>query len=177
MYGADKDPVPVTLDHNELLKHLEHEAFYSHILNLQVGGQTQQVVLKDLQRHPAKAQLLHMDLQRIDKTHKLHMHVPLHFINENICPGRKAGGVISHNTVEVEVSCLAKDLPEFIEVDLSELHTGQAIHVSELQLPEGVRVITHGEQDQPVVSVHRGRGGEEEYGAEGAGEEGAEGEV
>jgi len=181
VYGGGKDPEPVTMDHNDLLKHLEHEAFYSHLLNLKVGEKAQQVVLKDVQRHPARPQVLHMDLQRVDKTQKLHMHVPLHFLNENICPGKKAGAVISHNMVEVEVACLAKDLPEYIEVDLSELQSGQAIHLSELQLPEGVKVITHSEQDQPVVSVHKGRAGEEEFEGEGegpgAGEEGAEGEA
>ena len=174
VYGGDKDPTAVSLDHNDLLKHLEHQAFYSHILNLKVGRKKEKVVLKDVQRHPFKAQLLHMDLQRVDAKHKLTMRVPLKFINEDQSPGKRAGCLISHHMIEVEVKCLAKDLPEFIEVDLSELEAGHAVHVSELTLPKGVAVITHGEQDQPVVSALKGGRAVEEVEEEAEGEEAPE---
>jgi len=154
LYGAEKDPVMITLDRNRLSKQLENEAFHSHILTIAVGKEKEKVVLKDVQRDPATAQILHMDLQRVSDKKKLHMHVPLHFINEERAPGKKEGGMVTRLMVEVEISCLPKDLPEYIEVDLGELDLGQAVHLSEVKAPDGVEIyaLGHG-QDQPVVTI------------------------
>jgi len=161
LYGAGKDAVSITVDHNELSKHLEHEAFFSHILTVNLAGKAEKAVLKDLQRHPSKPVLLHVDFQRVSESEKLRMQVPLHFLNEEECPGVKAGGLATHNITEVEVSCLPKDLPEFIEVDLAGLDMDQSIHLSNLSLPAGVELVqlAHGaEHDLPVVSIHLTRG-------------------
>lgn len=158
LYGGEGAPVNLATSHNALLRHLEHEAFYSHVLTLRVSDSAESVVLKDLQRHPAKPYILHMDLQRVTAGRKLHMHVPLHFINEDTAPGKKAGGAVFHLMNEVEISCLPKDLPEFIEVDLAAVELGQSVHLSELRLPEGVELahpITS-DTDQPVVTIHKG---------------------
>jgi large subunit ribosomal protein L25 len=172
VYGGHKDPEMISLAHNILLQHLEHEAFYSHILDLKLNGEEQKVVLKDLQRHPSKPFVTHIDFQRISAEEKIRMHVPLHFVNENVCVGLKKGGTATHNINEVEITCLPKDLPEFIAVDMSFLDTGETIHVAELQMPEGVELTHSLDPDAPVVSIHGIRGTEEE-GAEG-GEETAE---
>ena len=172
LYGAGKEPTSICVDHNELIKQLEHEAFYSHILTVKIGSAVEKAVLRDLQRHPSRPVVLHMDLQRVAENEKLRVHVPLHFTNEANCVGVKiGGGVISHHLVEVEVQCLPKDLPEFIEVDVSNLNVGDAIHLSQLALPAGVEVVEllHGtEHDNSVVSVHKGRlaGPEEEEATE-----------
>ena len=153
IYGANKDAVSITLVHK-----LEHEAFFSHILTLNVGKQSEKVVLKDLHRHPFKTQVLHVDFQRVDENKKLTMRVPLHFINEKECVGvKQSGGVISHIVTEVEISCLPKDLPEYIEVDLLNINLGETVHLGNLKLPEGIEIyaLTHGgDEAQPVVSVH-----------------------
>lgn len=158
IYGADKEATAITLNHDDVAHHLEQEAFYSHILTVSLGKDKQKVVLKDLQRHPYKPRLLHIDLQRVSDTEKLTMRVPLHFINEAKCIGvKQGGGVVSHIMTELEISCLPKDLPEFIEVDLAEVDVGETIHLSDLKLPEGVEsyVIAHaGDASAPVVSVH-----------------------
>ncbi len=158
VYGADKEAASITLDHDDVTHHLEQEAFYSHILTLKLGKEKQKVVLKDLQRHPFKPRILHVDLQRVSETEKLTMRIPLHFINEDKCIGVKTGGgVISHIMTEIEVSCLPKDLPEFIEVDMAEVSLNQTIHLGDLKLPDGVEsyVLTHGgDPSQSVVSVH-----------------------
>jgi large subunit ribosomal protein L25 len=163
VYGGDKQPTPVTLDQNELARRLEHEAFYSHVLTLRVGGESESVVLKDILHPPFRRQVLHVDLQRVTESRRLHMHVPLHFVNEDTCPGRKAGGTISHTMNEIEVMCLPKDLPEFIAVDLAGLELGQAIHLSGLALPAGVELAhpVTPDTDRAVVSVQRHGGGEE----------------
>jgi large subunit ribosomal protein L25 len=122
MYGGNKDPESLTLDHNEVIRNLEHEAFYSHILTVKVGGTETRAVMRDLQRHPSKPFVQHMDLQRVSESEKLRMHVPLHFLGEEAAPGVKAGGMVSHEIIEVEVECLPKDLPEYIEVDVSGLN-------------------------------------------------------
>lgn len=175
VYGAGKEATPVTVRHSEMLRHLEHEAFYSHILTLNLDGKTEQVVLKDLQRHPARPIIMHADFMRVSETEKLTMHVPLHFLNETACVGvKQGGGVVSHQMVEIEIRCLPKDLPEYIAVDLINLQLGQMIHLSELQLPAGVEIpaLAHGaEHDLPVVTIHKGHGGatvEDETPAEGA---------
>ena len=125
VYGGKKDPQSLTLIHKDVLKALENEAYYSHIISLDVDGKSQDVVLKDVQRHPAKTAILHLDFLRINKTTALTIRVPLHFINEDNCVGvKKEGGIISHTMSELEVQCLPKDLPEFIEVDVSELALG-----------------------------------------------------
>jgi large subunit ribosomal protein L25 len=163
----------LSLAHDEMLHHLEHEAFYSHILTVKVGNDAQRAVLKDVQRHPAKPKILHVDFQRISETEKIHMHVPLHFIGENVAPGVKVGGgIVSHLMNSIDIVCLPKDLPEYVEVDLSNLNLNEAIHLSDLKLPSGVEIpsLAHGQDhDLPVVSIHAPRGGadlEEEAPAE-----------
>src|SRR5690606_14426288 len=126
VYGDGKKPQNITINHNELVKHLDHEAFYSHIITLKVDDKTQDVILKDLQRQPAKAQIIHADFMRVSKTKKLQTSVPLHFINEASCKGVKLqGGVISHNLTQLEIACLPQNLPEYIEVDLADVEIGQ----------------------------------------------------
>ncbi len=179
VYGGGQPPRMIATPHNKLVQHLEHEAFYSSILQLQVDGATERVVLKDLQRHPAKPFILHFDLQRVADTDRIRMRVPLHFLGEEKAPGVKAGGKIHHAVTDVEVICAAKDLPEHIEVDVSGLNVGDMIHLSELQLPEGVEIaaLTHGDEashDEAVVSIQadrrakaaEGESGEEEAGGE-----------
>ena len=161
VYGTGKDAEMITIDQNAIGHQLDNEAFYSSILNLNIGKDSQKVVLKDLQRHPYKRLILHIDFQRIDAKEKLNMRVPLHFINEESCVGVKTGGgVISHIMTDLEISCLPKDLPEFIEVDLAELELNESVHLADLKLPEGVEIyaLVHGGDDsQPVASVHTPR--------------------
>jgi len=170
LYGAHKDPVMISVAHNELVQHLEHEAFYSHILSLKLDGAAERVVLKDLQRHPAKPFVTHVDFQRISEDETIRMHVPLHFTNEKDCVGLKKGGAATHNMNEIEVICLPKDLPEFIEVDMAEMDTGHSVHVGELVMPEGVELVHTLDPHAPVVSVHGAHGTEEEEFGEGEGE-------
>jgi large subunit ribosomal protein L25 len=152
VYGAGATPTPIELDHNALIHALKAEAFHSSILTMKLDGQVQKVLLRDVQMHPFKPQVLHVDFQRIDENKKIHMKVPLHFVNETVSPAVKLGGaIIGHILNELDVRCLPKDLPEFLEVDLSTLETGKSIHVSELELPQGVTAITHGKD--PVVAT------------------------
>lgn len=159
IYGAGKQPTPISVSHNSLMNALKNEAFYSHILTLDVDGKSEKVVLKDLHRHPYKPQLIHVDFLRISATEKLYMNVPLHFKGEDVAPGVKiGGGVVSHLMNEIEIRCLPADLPEFIEVDVSNLELNASIHLSELKVPKGVEIValSHGkEHDQSVVSIHR----------------------
>jgi large subunit ribosomal protein L25 len=162
IYGAGKEPQQLTLSHNEVLKHLEHEAVYSHILDVVVDGKKEKAVLKGLQRHPSKPRVLHMDFQRVSAKEKLRIHVPLHFVNAEDAVGVKKGAVVTHSQVDVEVTCLPKNLPEFIEIDLLALDVGESIHLSEIQLPKGVEIIAlaqGSDHDLPVVSVTAVRGG------------------
>jgi large subunit ribosomal protein L25 len=162
VYGARKDPSMIALVHSDLIQRLDHEAFYSHVLSLKVGGQTERVVLKDLQRHPSKPFVLHVDFQRVAEDEKLKLHVPLHFVGEDVCPGVKQGGIVSHAQTDVEVTCLPKDLPEFIEVDMSALGPGETLHLSDLKLPEGVEItaLSQGlEHDLSVVAITAKHGG------------------
>ena len=179
MYGGGKDPEALTLSHNEVLRNLEREAFYSHILTVKSGGAETQAILRDLQRHPSKAIIMHMDLQRISMTEKLKTHAPVHFIGEDVAPGVKAGGLVSHDLTEVSIECLPKDLPEYLEVDLSGLEIGESIHLSDLKVPEGVTLIDLArgdDHDSAVVSIHVKRVVEEEEVAPAAeGEQAAEG--
>jgi large subunit ribosomal protein L25 len=172
VYGGHLEPIPISLEHSELIKHLEHEAFYSHVLDLKLDGTVQKVVLKDLQRHPAKPFVLHVDFQRISAQGRIRMHVPVHYINEGVCPGIKKGGIVTRNIVELEVTCLPQDLPEFIAVDMAELDLGHTLHVSDLKTPAGVELSHTLDPRAPVVSIHGARGGSE---AEGEGETGAPG--
>ncbi|NCA70936.1 MAG: 50S ribosomal protein L25/general stress protein Ctc [Sphingobacteriia bacterium] len=162
VYGAHEAPEMVSVSHNELLKHLEHEAFYSHLLDLKIGERVVKVVLKAIQRHPAKPFIQHVDFMRVTRDEKLRMVVPLHFVNEERSKGVKMGGQVSHNLTEIEVSCLPKDLPEFIVVDMTDIEVGQIIHLSELILPDGVSLAHEPDPDEPVVILHgpRGSGGE-----------------
>jgi len=166
VYGAGKGTVSLTASHNELMLSLAKEAFAASILTLSLDGNEEKVVIKELQRHPYKPQLLHLDLLRVSQTSKLSMTVALHFINEDIAPGVKnSGGQVSHNMTEVVISCLPDDLPEFISVDLGALEEGDAIHLSELQLPEGVEIPSlalGSDHDMPVASVHKARAEEED---------------
>ncbi|MFZ1538857.1 MAG: 50S ribosomal protein L25/general stress protein Ctc [Chromatiaceae bacterium] len=163
VYGAHQEPEMISLGHNSLILQLENEAFYSHILTLNVAGKTQRVVLKDLQRHPAKPFVLHADFLRVQAHEKLRMSVPLHFLNASNCKGVKlGGGVVSHNMTDIEVTCLPQDLPEFIGLDLTELDLGGIIHLSEVPLPPGVELAQAPDPDVPVVVIHSGHGGEGE---------------
>ena len=168
IYGGGKDPQMFATKHNELIQHLDNEAFYSHILTVKVDGTTQKVVLKDLQRHPAKPFVTHVDLLRVAESDRIKMQVPLHFINEDTCVGVKAGGLVSHHMTDVEVICAARDLPEYIEVDIADVNLGEIVHLQDITPPEGVELgaLTHGEVGEhefPVVSVQsRGSGDEEE---------------
>ena len=158
VYGAKKDAASIMVKQNEMFHHLENEAFYSHILTLQVGKAKERVVLKDLQRHPYKPVVLHLDLLRVDENETLTMRVPLHFINEDTCIGVKQdGGVVSHVMTDLEIVCLPKDLPEYIEVDVAEVNVGEGIHLSDLKLPEGTEIaaLLHGgDAAQIVATVH-----------------------
>ncbi len=151
VYGTSA-PVQIEVDHNEIFHALRNEAFHSSVLSMVLDGTAQSVILKDTQWHPYKQQVLHMDFQRVDATHKIHVKVPLHFVNADIAPGVKLeGGMVSHPLTELDLECLPGDLPEFIEVDLKDLKSGASIHVSALTLPKGVKALTHGED--PVVAT------------------------
>lgn len=164
VYGGSDQPVSLAVSGNEMFKHLKVEAFYSHLLTLKVGEQSQQVVLKDLQRHPVTGYAIHVDFQRVLADKALRMHVPLHFKGADIAPGVKTGGgIVEHQLNQVEVECLPRDLPEYIEVDLSALNVNESVHLSQLKLPEGVALVQlkHG-NDQSVASVHLPRAAVEE---------------
>ncbi len=166
VYGAGKEPVMISLLHKDLVHETENEAFFSSILDLDVDGNHEKVVVQDMQRHPAKKRLMHIDFLRVDATTKLTMNVPLHFINEEDCVGVKEdGGTIIHVATELEIQCLPADLPEYIEVDVLNLKLGDSIMMSELVMPEGVEsvVLSHGEDhDQPIAAVQMMRGAEED---------------
>lgn len=152
IYGANKPAQPVELDQQALQRHLKLEAFHASILDMTVDGGREQVLLRDFQMHPWKSMVLHVDFQRIDKTKKIHMWVPLHFANAEICPGVKTGGgVVQHVMNEIEIQCLPDDLPEYIEVDVKALEVGDSLHVNELALPKGVEPIAKLKSDNPAV--------------------------
>lgn len=163
VYGANETSTALTLDHKKVLHALSHEAFYSHILTLKIGNKIEKVILKDVQRHPAKPRITHMDFQRVRADQKIHMHVPLHFIGEEKALGVTKGGLCSHLMTDIEISCLPADLPEFIEVDVAQLDLDQSLHLSELKLPKGVELAHSTEgHDQAVISIHIPRVIEEE---------------
>ena len=153
VYGGTAAPQPIELDHNALVHALRNEAFHSSILTMKVDGSQTQVLLRAVQMHPFRNEVLHVDFQRIDATRKIHMKVPLHFVNAAESPAVKAQvAVVSHVMTEIDVACLPADLPEFIEVDLSGLDTSQPLHVSGVKLPPGVAIVTHRSGD-PVVAT------------------------
>ena len=155
VYGHG-EPQMLSLNHNEVVKHLAHEEVYSHILDLTIDGKTEKAILKGVQRHPAKVRVLHLDFLRINLNDSIKVHVPLHFINEHTGVGGKKGGVAAHTMTSVEVLCLPAFLPEFITVDLASLDVGHSIHLSELQMPANVQIVelTHGaDHDLAVVSM------------------------
>ena len=158
IYGAGRPPRALVFDHNRVIQQLENESFYSSVLNIKVGEKSQAAILKDVQRHPAKPIVMHMDFQRIVADQEIKMSVPLHFIGEDIAPGvKQGGGAVSHLMNEVDIVCLPKHLPEFIDVDVSELELDAMLSLSDLKLPEGVSIpaLAQGpEQDRPVVSIH-----------------------
>jgi len=175
VYGGDKAAQMIDLDHNELYHRLKQEAFHASILLLNFDGSKEQVLLRDTQMHPYKQAVMHVDFQRVSQQGKVHMKVPLHFINAETAPGVKLShGTVTHVLTEVDVSCLPKDLPEFIAVDLGSLEAGHSIHLSGLALPAGVELVDllHG-NDKAAVSIAAPRGGV--AAAEGEGEAAAEG--
>jgi len=170
IYGGEAKPQNIELDHNDLWQHLRKEAFYSSVLNLDVDGAKQTCLLRDVQRHPYRMLILHVDFQRIDATHAIHQKVPLHFVNAEVAPGVKLdGGMVQHVMTELDVKCLPKDLPAFIEVDLKDLQGGSSLHVTQLKLPAGVEAVLHKGED-PVVAtiVVRGAGASSDEVAEAA---------
>lgn len=165
VYGAGLENTKIYLAHHKVIKALENESVYSHVLNLNIDGKTEKAVLKALQRHPSRPIILHMDFQRVSETDKITMHVPLHFVNQENSLGVKKGGNVSHLLVEVEVTCLPQHLPEFIEVDMVQVDLGQLVHLSDLTLPQGVELVdlTHGTpNDRTVASIHTNRPAEGE---------------
>lgn len=165
LYGAGKDPQPISIPHKDLHKACENEAFFSRIITIKAEGKVQKAILKDLQRHPAKDRIMHADFFRVQMDQAIVVEVPLHFTNEESCIGvKQEGGNVSHIMTSLEVSCLPGDLPEYIEVDIKNLGLGSSIHMSEIVLPEGLTILelAHGEDhNQVVVSVHAPRRVEE----------------
>lgn len=154
VYGGTGTPQPIELDHNALFHALRNEAFHSSILSMKVDGAVTRVLLRDVQMHPFRDEILHVDFQRVDESKKIHMKVPLHFVNAAVSPAVKTqGAIISHVLTELDIACLPKDLPEFIEVDLSELDTAHSLHVSGVKLPPGVSAVTHRRTGDPVVAT------------------------
>ncbi|MBT7275063.1 MAG: 50S ribosomal protein L25/general stress protein Ctc [Woeseiaceae bacterium] len=156
IYGAGREPRALMFDHNKVLRELENASFYSSILTIKVGDKSRAAIVKDIQRHPSKKQILHIDLQRIVEDEKIRMQIPIHFLGEEEAVGVKiGGGSVSRLMTEIEVSCFPKDLPEFLEVDISELELDQMLYVSNISLPKGVEVSEILlEQDQAIVSIH-----------------------
>ena len=155
VYGAGKEATVIEIDHNDIYHKLRLEAFHASILDLELDGKSEQVLLRDVQMHAWKQIVLHIDFQRIDANKKIHMKVPLHFVNADIAPGvKQSGGIVSHVLNELDISCLPKDLPEFIEVDLKDLAAGHTIHISNLKMPAGVEsVALHRKEDKSVATI------------------------
>ena len=154
IYGAGKPAVSFDVDHNEIYQCLRKEAFHASVVSVSLDGAKEQVLPRDVQLHAYKPLVLHVDFQRVDANTELHTKVPLHFVNGEVCPGVKLqGGIVSHVITEVEVACLPKALPEFIEVDLKDLAMGHSLHINDLKLPAGVRVILHGGDNSVIAAV------------------------
>ena len=168
VYGAGKEAVTIEINAKELFLEFRHEAFHASVLNLNLDGKKESVLLRDFQMHPVRNTIQHIDFQRVSASEKIHVKVPFHFINADIAPGVKTGGgIVAHVFTEADVSCLAKDLPEFIEVDVAKLEMGHSIHLSEIKLPKGVSFVqlAHGD-DAAVVSIAKTRGGVSEAATE-----------
>ena len=159
IYGGKKDAEKISILHKDITKALENDAVYSSIISLSIDGKAEDTIIKDIQRHPAKQIILHMDFLRVSKTTKLQTRVPLNFINEDICVGVKlGGGLIAHTMTDIEVSCLPKDLPESIDVDMTEVDVGQIVHLSDLTLPDGVESVSlsqGADYDLTVATVNK----------------------
>jgi large subunit ribosomal protein L25 len=159
IYGGGKDPQSIMLEQKEVQYILPNEAFYSQVLSLNIGDKKEDVLLRDLQHHPYKIDIMHMDFLRVDAKKMVHVHVPLHFVGEELSPGIKTeGGQVSHVVMEIEVECLPKDIPSFIEVDLSGMHLGDIIHLSDIKLPAGVESLTlkhGGDHDTAIANIHQ----------------------
>jgi large subunit ribosomal protein L25 len=158
LYGGGRPPRTLAFDQNKVIQQLENESFYSSILNVKVGEKNQAVILKDLQRHPARRQILHMDLQRIVEDEVIRMTVPIHFVNEDIAVGvKQGGGKVSHLMNDIEVVCLPKHLPEYLDIDIADLELDELRYISDIPLPEGVEIpaLAQGEEaNRPIVSIH-----------------------
>ncbi|EWH10303.1 ribosomal 5S rRNA E-loop binding protein Ctc/L25/TL5 [Catenovulum agarivorans DS-2] len=172
LYGAGKDAVALTLEHNKVLQAQEHEHFYSQVLHLNIDGEKVEAIVKDMQRHPFKPKVTHLDFQRVSADQALHTTVPVHFLNEEAAT--KAGGVVSHHIAEIEVSCLPKDLPEFIEVDVAGLSVGETLHLTDVKFPAGVSSVElakGADHDVAVVTIDKPKGAAEDDAEEEAAEE------
>ncbi len=170
IYGGNKPAQSISLAHNIMMQHVEHEAFFSHILDVNIAGASEKVVLKDIQWHPYKPVIMHVDFLRVNESSVIKVQVPVHCTGEDVAPGVKAGGIVTHQLSTVEVSCPAGKLPEYLEADISALELGESVHLSDIKLPEGVEILglAHGEgYDQSVASVVVTRGGSAEAGEEG----------
>lgn len=156
VYGGGAEPSAIVLDHSTLMRQMSQEAFYTSVLTVKIDGQAQAVIVKDVQRHPARPSIVHLDFQRIVEDEEITLNVPLHFVGEAIAKGvKEQGGVIEHLATDVEVTCLPRDLPEYLEVDVSELELNQILHLSDLKLPEGVSLVAlEHHQDNPVVTIN-----------------------
>jgi large subunit ribosomal protein L25 len=153
VYGGTTAPTSIELDHNALFHALRNEAFHASILTMKLDGAATKVLLRDVQMHPFRNEILHVDFQRVDENKKIHMKVPLHFVNAEVSPAVKtSGAIVSHVITDADITCLPRDLPAYIEVDLATLEVGHSIHVSALKLPNGVTVVTRGRKD-PVVAT------------------------
>lgn len=161
VYGGGSDPASISLEHNKFSHELENEAIYTQIINLKIGQETEEVILRDLQRHPYKNKIMHADFFRIDKKKPIHVIVPVHVLNAEDCPGVKTdGGMMTQLVTEIEVICLPKNLPEYLEIDALELHLGEILHLTDIKMPDGVEIValTHGEDhDTGVLSVVKTR--------------------
>ena len=166
IYGGNKDPQPLTLIRKDFEKALENEAFYSHVLSIKVGKSKEKAILKDLQRHPAKDSVMHADFLRVDDKVAIKVNVPIHFMNEDTSIGVKVeGGIVQHQNTDIEILCLPGDIPEYIEVDMAEVVTGQIIHLSDVSLPKGVTSVALAlgeDHDLAIASINAPRGVSEE---------------
>lgn len=161
VYGGGKEALPLEINYKELFLQFRHEAFHASVLTLLINGKKESVLLRDFQMHPVRNTIQHIDFQRVSATEKIHVKLPFHFINADIAPGVKTGGgIVAHVLTEADVTCLAKDLPEFVEVDLAGLEVGQSVHLSQIKLPKGVEFVqlAH-ENDAAVASIAKTRGG------------------
>ena len=154
IYGGPEAPISITLDHNALYHALKKETFHSSILDMEIDGKVQQVLLRDFQVHAYKQLVLHADFQRVDSSKEIHVKVPLHFINADISPAVKLNnGIVSHVMTELDITCLPKDLPEFIQIDLAALEIGNSVHLGDIVLPAGVTAVQHGGEENPTIAT------------------------